>query len=224
MASTDTGFGFIERLDDFDNVAVDATNQWMKIETGTGTQLINVAANGTCRITSHTDDNDLGGIATPLIFYAQNGGPLTMEVRFKPVTAITARAYFIGFSDDNSTAEIPAALSTATWTTAATDAVGFCYDTDATNDYWHCIGVKAGVDTTAINTGIAPVADTYATFRVVVDVDGYAVFSINGKEVGRIANTVTASVALCAGVWQKTNSDAAVICDVDYLYYKAGRS
>jgi len=120
---------------------------------------------------------------------------------------------------------MPFELSGTTLTSTATDAVGFVYDTDATNDYWHLVGVKADVDGTMVNTEIAPAAaGTFQTLRIVVDADGNAEGFINGKYVGSVKNAVTTSTALCPAFVVEAREAGAKAADIDYFYVEAGRA
>lgn len=54
-----------------------------------------------------------------------------------------------GFNDDQleDSNLLATSLSTETWTSNATEFVGLVYDSDATNDDWHCFWVDDGTDT-----------------------------------------------------------------------------
>lgn len=226
MASTDTGFGKVVWHEDFLGPAVDTTNDIVVGETGAGgTQTFNAQANGALRIVTDATDDNNGAAGGALIWKANSGGPLIFEARVASVTAITLRAYYVGLTDTLvSSIEMPFELATTVLTSTATDAVGFVYDTDATNAYWHCVGVKADVDGTMVNTGIAPAtAGTYQTLRVVVDSDGNAEFFIDSKYVGSVANAVTASVAQCAAFVVESRSAAAKTADIDLFHVEVGR-
>lgn len=155
-----------------------------------------------------------------------SGGKLTFQTRLK-LSAITTCQAFIGFTDDATTLEIPidSAGSANTITTTATDAVGFFFDTDMTADTWWIAGVANGTDATHQNTTFAPVADTYATFRVEVGTDGSAVFFYNGLPVGtKMTGAVTASVALCPVITvSKLSVTASMTADIDYIYVSQDR-
>src|SRR3546814_16990093 len=57
--------------------------------------------------------------------------------------------------------------------------------------------VDTDVDATHEDTGLAPVADTYATFEVDVDENGRATFFYNGKQVGHsMSGAVTPATLL----------------------------
>lgn len=220
--ATDTGFGKVKYFDDFTGVAIDTTNDWNGVGTG-DTIAINAQNNGAVRLTTHTDDNDSSRLASMCVLNASKG-PIVMEARVTQVTDSEGRGFFIGFTDDATTEETPISISGTTVTTTASNAVGFYFDTDATTDTIRFGGVATDVDSTQVDTGIA-IADagTWTTFRVAVDTDGSAVGSINGKEVARVQNAVTANTDLCATVLIKNSDAAAAIMDVDYIYFEGGR-
>jgi hypothetical protein len=156
---------------------------------------------------------------------AEAGG-LVFQTRLK-MSAITTCQAFLGFTDDATTLEIPidSAASANTITTTATDAVGFFFDTDMTADTWWVAGVANGTDATHQNSGFAPVADTYATFRIEVGADGSAVFFYNGLQVGtKMTGAVTPTVALCPVITvSKLSVTASMTMDIDYLYVSSTR-
>lgn len=156
---------------------------------------------------------------------ASNGG-LYMKARFRGITSVADVKYFIGFTDvlATTTLEIPITLSGTTLTTNATDAVGFLFDTAATNDFWHCQGVKADTDTALAVTTVAPAADTFQTFELAVDTSGTATFWINGTQVGSIANAVTTSVALTPVVSAMANTTTSKTVSLDYLFVASKRA
>ena len=224
MASTDTGFRKVVWHEDFLHTG-DETNDIVVGATGAGTQAFNAQVNGAYRLTTSAVDDENVAVGGALIWKANSGGPLIFEARVASVTAITLRAYYVGLTDTLvSSIEMPFELATTTLTSTATDAVGFVYDTDATNDNWHCVGVKADVDGTFVNSGIAPAtAGTFQTLRVVVDSDGNAEFFIDSKWVASMTNAVTATVALCAALVDEAREAGAKVIDIDYFHVESGR-
>jgi hypothetical protein len=115
---------------------------------------------------------------------------------------------------------IHSAASANTITTNATDGVGFFFDTSMTADTWWLAGVANDVDATHQNTGYAPVADTYETFRIELGTDGSAHFYRNGVLVGtKMTGAVTATVALTpviAGFNRDTSNTPTITAD--YVY------
>ncbi|MEN9903127.1 MAG: hypothetical protein RL651_1791 [Pseudomonadota bacterium] len=153
-----------------------------------------------------------------LQWQASNGG-LFLEARLK-LSAITTCYAFIGFTDTLSLeAPIVSASSANTLTTNATDAVGFMFDTNMTADTWWLTGVANDVDATAQNTGYAPVADTYAKFRIEISSAGAATFFYNGVLVGTtMTGAVTAATDLTPIITvSKLSVAAAMNLDLDYI-------
>lgn len=156
-----------------------------------------------------------------------NQGGLILQARVK-LSKITNIAAFIGFTDQTAALEMPihSAASADTITTNCDDGLGFFFDTSMATDNWWIAGVKATADATHENTGFAPVAATYAVFRIEVTADGAADFYYNGKRVGsRMANAVTATVALtpCIAGFNRTTSGAGTIT-ADYIGVAANRA
>ena len=154
-------------------------------------------------------------------------GALVIEVRLHLDGAVTTARVCVGFTDDSTTVENPATVSGTTITTTASDAVVFCYDTDATTDEWYFVGVASDTDATGnAITGTAPTADTYQTLRIEID-DGCADARgyIDGTLAGTLtANACTAGTALSPFV-SVDSADTATsqVIDVDYILVGAAR-
>ena len=224
--ATDTGFGKVKWFEDFLGPALDATNDHSDGTENSGTAAANAQEGGVMRLTTGATDGNRIAVGYGLRWQAEGGGPLVMEARIKSVTAITARAYFVGFTDTmpETTLENPIEQSGTTLTTTTTDGCGFMYDTESTNDTWYLVGVANGTDAVSVNTGDAPAAAaTYETLRVVVDPDGNATFYKDGKYMGKVSNAVTATVSLTPVVVIETRSAAAISVDCDYIYCEGGR-
>lgn len=220
--ATDTGFGKVKYFNDFVTKEHDATNELDEVGTS-ATIAVSVQNNGALILTTHTDDNDSAAIGTQLVFNPSHG-VCVMEARVTQVTDSEGRGFFIGFTDDSTTEENPISLSGTTFTTTASNAVGFVFDTDATTDVIYGKGVASDTDSSTLTTTkTIAAAGTWTTFRVSVDVDGGAVFSVNGEEVGRLTKAVTANTDLCAKVLVKNSDAAAASMYVDYIYAEGGR-
>lgn len=169
---------------------------------------------------------DMEQITWSLQWQASNGG-LCFETRLK-MSAITTCYAFLGFTDLAASLEGPiiSAASADTITTNATDAVGFMFDTRMSTDNWWLVGVANDVDATAQNTGLAPVADTYAVFRIEVDSSGVATFFYNGSPIGtRMTGAVTAATDLTPTICvSKTSVAASMTMDIDYIHLSANRN
>lgn len=156
-----------------------------------------------------------------------NQGNLIFEAKVK-LSQITLISVFIGFTDQTGALEMPiqSAASADTITTNATDAVGFMFDTSMSTDDWWLVGVANDVDATAQDVGSAPVAGTYATFRIELSTAGAATFYYNGTAVGTaMTGAVTATVALTpviAGFNRDTSNTPTITAD--YVYVSADRA
>ena len=217
---------WVEVFDDFLGDALDAKHNIVE-GTDSATSDAAILAGGIGGVLRITSGDAGSGLAADLIqvnggvlqWQASNGG-LAIEARFK-LSAISTCYVFFGFTDV-ATLEGPiiSAASADTFTTNATDAVGVMFDTRMTTDTWWLTGVANDVDATMQNSGFAPVADTYETWRIEINSSGAAHFFRNSVPVGsRMSGAVTAATDLCwtIGV-SKTSVAASMTLDVDYLH------
>lgn len=169
------------------------------------------------------DGNQLSQNA--LMWQASNGN-LIMETKLK-LSAITTCYAFVGFTDQVASLEAPviSASSANTITTNATDAVGFMFDTNMADDNWWLVGVDTNVDATHQDTGFAPVADTYETFRVELTATGEARFFRNGNQVGtQMSAAVTPATDLSPVILvSKLSVTATMTMDIDYVHVAMNR-
>lgn len=215
---------YVSYFDDFVGDALDA--RWNIVEgTDSATSDAAILAGGMGGVLRFTTGDAGTGLAADLIqmtqalqWQASNGG-LFIEARFK-LSQITEAYCFFGFTDVV-TLEAPviSAGSANTLTTNASDGVGFMFDTRMTADTWWLTGVAANTDATAQNTTYAPVADTYAQFRIELGTDGSAVFYYNGKQVGtKMTGAVTAATDLTPTfAVGKLSTATSITADVDYI-------
>ncbi len=188
---------------------------------------INAASiGGTVRLTSGDSvvvAESSSSLTHALNWKAANGG-LVFETKVTPVSSVANVAYFIGLTDvlATTTLEEPVTLSTTTFTSNATDCVGFVFDTAATTDVFYCIGVANDVDTSSVATS-APVADTAITLRIELSTAGGASFYVNGARVATIAAAVTASVALTPVIEVMARTTTSKSIDVDHVYMSMNR-
>lgn len=166
-----------------------------------------------------TNGIQLGGA---LQWKADQGG-LEFEAKVK-VSAITDIAIYVGFSDQVSSLEEAASLSGTTFTTNATDAVGFLFDTAATTDTIRAVGVANGTDATHVDTSVAYVADTYKILGIKLDSSGNATFLIDDVAVAYVEDAVTATVALAPYIGVCSRGAATRTCTVDYLLVQGNRA
>lgn len=155
-----------------------------------------------------------------------NQGDLEFQTRVK-LSRITNIAVFVGFTDQTAALEMPiqSAASADTFTTNATDAVGIMFDTSMATVNWWLTGVANDVDATMQNSGVAPVAATYETWRIAVNSSGTAYFYRNGLQVGTtLAGAVTPGVALTPVIaaFNRTTSGAPTVT-ANYLHVTAPR-
>jgi hypothetical protein len=212
-------------FDDFIGDAMDA--RWNIVEgTDSATSAESILAGGIGGVLRLTTGDAGTGLAADMIQLTQalqwqaSNGDLVIEVRAK-LSAITVCYCFIGFTDVTTLeAPIESAGSANTLTSNATDAVGFMFDTRMTDDNWWLVGVATNVDATHQNMGAAPVADTYATFRVEVSSAGVATFYYNGAQVGTaMTGAVTAAADLTPTIAvSKTATAASMTMDNDYIH------
>lgn len=149
---------------------------------------------------------------------------LVFEARVR-ISAITTIALYVGLTDQVAALEMPMTLSGGSLTTNATDAVGFLFDTAATVANIKLCGVANDVDATFQTlTGVAPVAATYANYRINVDKNGGATFFINGLPVGTpMTGAVTKTIPLTPVVACFTRAAGSATVDVDYVYLQQSR-
>lgn len=186
---------------------------------------INAQIGGVARLVSgNVGDgatNDACSLTHSLGWQASNGG-LVFETRVKVVGATADAIVFVGFTDvlAAGTLEYPFTLSGTTLTSNAGDAVGLLFDTAATNDLWHMVGVAGNTDafdSGDSNTGVAPTADVYQTIRIEIDSAGQAEFFIDGASVGVLAAAVTAATDISPVICVGANTTTSITVDVDYV-------
>jgi len=176
-----------------------------------GVAILTTAASATVTMAVNGAQVDGGA----LNWYAGNGG-LYFETTVK-LDDITTGAWFFGFTDQTSALEMPWTISSTTYTSNGDDGFGFLFDTAATTDTIRCVGVKATVDGTAVDTSDAWAATTYKKFRCEADTLGNARFFIDGLLVGSIANAVTPTVALVPYIGGFARAASARALSIDYF-------
>lgn len=220
----------VELFDDFLGDVV--ADQWNFVEgTDGATSAAAVLAGGIGGLLRFTTGDAGTGEAADMeqmnsyLNWQASNGDLVFEARLK-LSAITNCYAFLGFTDTVSfEAPIVSAASANTLTSNATDAVGFMFDTRMTTDNWWLVGVATDVDATHQDTGFAPVADTFATFRIEVTSAGVAKFFYNGAPVGTaMTGAVTPAADLTPTVAvSKTSVAASMTADLDYIHVSMTR-
>jgi hypothetical protein len=215
---------YVAYLDDFIGDSLDA--RWNVVEgTDSATSDAAILAGGMGGVLRFTTGDAGTGLAADMIQMTQalqwqaSNGSLYVEAKIK-LSAITVCYCFFGFTDlVTLEAPIMSASSADTLTSNATDAVGFMFDTRMSTDNWWLVGVAGDTDATAQNTGYAPVADTYETFRIELSAAGVATFYRNGVQVGTaMTGAVTAGADLTPTFnISKTATAASMTADMDYI-------
>lgn len=169
---------------------------------------------------------DLEGVYLSLEWQPDQGS-LIFETRLHLDTDVATVELCAGFSDDVSTVQLPFTNSADTVTAVTSDAIMFCFDTNATTDEWWVNGAAAGTEATGIAaTGVVPTGDIYQTLRIEIDDGGSDCrFYIDGALVGTLtANCVTNTDLLAPGVVISSGGNAGSnIVDIDYIYAAAAR-
>jgi len=223
--------GVVEFYDDFMGDAING-NWDTKLGTdGACAVAINVAVNGTIRITG-------GAVAT--VNLAQNGaqfqgalnfkpstGGLIIEGRISPITTVSNASFFFGITDQTAALEMPITLGTGTAlsTVTADDAVGFMFTDLATTSAkdWYMGGVKATAKTSVTAVGTPPRGGTYQTLRIEVSSAGTAAFYVDGTLKATITNAITAATPVTPVIVVNSLSAVSKTLDVDYLKIRALR-
>ena len=125
---TDTPKGMVNKFWDFCDKALDTTNDWNTNSDSGGTAFaISLVHGGAVVGSVDTTDDDITNLIGSVIWAADQGGPLTLEVRAKLYTSVADGESYIGWTNAT-TDEMPMTLSTAdVLTSTADDAVGFMH-------------------------------------------------------------------------------------------------
>ena len=235
MAKSDPLYAFLEYFAIHDVVHItddflgDAINlDLYAVANGGGAAVASFAINtqlgGVIRATTGTagDDTASASLITPAQWYGDNLAGL--EVRWKPITAITEAQIELGFSDvvPGSNDSVVDNLTTPTVNTAVVDAAIDVYDhTTATTTN---ALVTIGSSITAVDTGYTPVtavaAATYTTTRIQL-INNHAYLWRDGalvashKTVG--TDYVEGGSALAFWAYIKATNGTSKSLDLDYL-------
>lgn len=181
---------------------------------------ITVAKGGKYRLT--TGDSgasqaaDAVQLSGSLNWYAENDD-LVFEAKVN-ISAITAVQMFVGLTDQVASLEMPFSLSGTSYTSNASDAVGFLFDTGATTDTIRLVGVANDVDATHQDTSNAWEAAVETVFRIEVTTAGVATFYINGVQVGTaMTAAVRASIGLAPVITVRSLTTNSKTLDIDYI-------
>tara|TARA_R100001244_G_scaffold72018_1_gene58247 strand:- start:666 stop:1475 length:810 start_codon:yes stop_codon:yes gene_type:complete len=217
-------------LDDFVGDTL-STDNWLSAEGSDAQATAAILAGGIGGVARLTTGNAGSGVAADAVtvngalqWQASNDN-LVFETRIKH-SRITNAYTFVGFTDVATGVEAPVTLSGTTFTTNASDAVGWMFDTAATTDTWRMVGVAANTDATEQDSAASPVAADYETLRVEIDVLGVAKFFRNGLPVGTaMTGALTPATDLCPVVYTSNLSGTdSYTLDVDYIYVSMDRA
>ncbi len=151
-------------FDDFLGVVLGV--EWRTADTGSGSSadaVISAGTNGTIVMVTGTASSGYSAISRELNFQGQLN--CVMAARIK-VNDIEDTKIEVGFTDAHDDAGAVSTL--ATYSTTATDWVGWIFDTEDTA-YWQATGVDSNTEDTKIEPSIAPVNDTYETLIVALE-------------------------------------------------------
>jgi hypothetical protein len=219
----DTPKGYVHFFDDFIQDTINLDLWTVNGDDGTA-GAINVAHNGTFRMTGDGTDTDIENIYSAVQWRADAGG-FTVEIRATLVTSIADGETFIGISDASADEEPFSVSTTDVLTSTSSDGAGFCYTGAGTAD-WKAVSTNADADgtVTRYNVGGAttPVVGTYQTFKLAVNADGDVDFYIDGvwhyREDLAVAPTTLHNVFV-----SMVDGGTARSMDIDYIEVWAGR-
>lgn len=223
-------------FEDFDGVfalanADKAANWSSTAGSGSGNAAVTTVANSLCgEVTLKSASNDGTDAANCSSFtgknlgWKANQGGLAFECRMK-IDAITAAAFFVGFTDTiSTTVEFPLYLVTTTLTATADNACGIGFDTDGTTAQFYHGGVKATTATAAAYSGSAPVANTYFHLRIDVSAAGAVRGFVNGVAIGAaVANACTITTAMTPCIVVNNRGAAQRILTIDFARVEQNR-
>lgn len=185
---------------------------------------INVQSGGVVRLATDATTSDRVDLAHELNWYPNK--VIHFECRLK-IDVITNVHVVAGLTDakGEATQLLPVSLSGTTWTTTASDFIGFNFDTAATTDTWRGMGVAADTDKTSVDTSEAWAAATWIKLKMEIQVDGTATFFVNDVAKGFIAAPAsTIATALCPYVGVQNRTTAIRLLDIDYFWLAQGRT
>ena len=153
-------------------------------------------------------------MALPLVLEAEEG-KIVLYSRMKIASAADVW-FFLGFTDTlpGVTLEQPFSLSGTTYTSTASNACGFLFDTAATTDTIRIVGVEGDTDATHLDTGLAP-GTAYRDYKLVLSEDGSLDAYIDGVHYAQVLNAVAPGTDLCAfaGINARTTTSKTMTLD-----------
>ncbi len=206
-----------------------STATW-SVLAGTDPQAVHGYVTATDQRFYRLTSGDVGG-SDPLVDAIQISGGVAhradraginveFDLRFSNATGFTA---FWGLTDQSTVLEMPFTLTTVTYTSNATDAVGILFDINATVDTKRLVGVKADVDAAHQDTAVAMTTSTWEKWGIEVNKAGAAKFFRNGAEVGTILDAaVSTTKLLCPVVAIMSRGVAARSVDIGRIHVESG--
>lgn len=235
--ATDTTKGTIRVMQEFDqdNIHTGSANgvSWHVTLDNSGTLAPVASAELQAASVTGGADNNMNELAYEYLSWRAQDGFMSAELRVD-MTSITLAAVSFGFNDDvlEDSNTLPVELCGTTFTSNAGTFIGFIYDPDATNDNWHAFMVDDCNDTTmaiaCLNTGVAPVADTANTLKVVVYDQGAcnqtrAEFYIDGKLEVEMASAIDRDILMTPHFGHENRVGCAATANLHYIEVKKSR-
>lgn len=206
--------------DDFRRSSINP--QWT-LANGSDAQAADAVVAGGDRVDLVTGDAGTGfaadgtlmtSIALGTIAARTSGKPWVIPFKVK-ISAITNVSFFVGLTDTAAFEEV-ASLSSTTFTTTATDAAIILFDTGATTDTTRLVAVNTNTDATHVDTGAAPVADTYESWRLEINSSGDVAYYKEGTLVGTLLAALSTAVPLYFVAGATARSTASRTLSLDY--------
>jgi len=200
----------------FKELALDETNQYTKyIDTSSAVAL----ANGGITLTTVATNAKTCSYAFGGIHVLAAKKPY-VEFKFQ-LDVITTVAINALLSDAVSEASntLPFAISGTTITDTATNALGFCFDTEQTTDRWYALQTNAGTQTgQLLSAAQAPfAAATDITLGFAMDASGNTHFYYNGVPVWYVASATATATPLVPYFGIKNNTATAHVATLRYV-------
>lgn len=186
-------------------------------------------------VDAEIDEVALGKLPWILTSSIPSGGFAVAEIGFVIPTALTARQYFFGFTDDETEGTgTNGSLNIQTGTTVvdvATDAVGFIFSSLATDaDGYYAAETNGGTQALIGNTGLTGIVDAYTILRVELNAAGDAwlygsVGSARGSTpalVGQSTTAVATTSLLLPLFAAAATTTTAVEWEIDYMLGSVG--
>lgn len=232
-------------FDDFLGDTLAAT-YWLLTQSGTPTTAGAISVTAGDPVAGHggwfagaTDDVDaeadelaVMGTAAAGQFRADQAGSglLVCEWAISVPTALTARQYFAGVSDDatEGSGAIAINVTTTTVADAASDAAGFCFGSAATdNTHWLGVSTDSNAEST-ITQGATAAADTWIGLRVEIDAAGNVFYGTRANRGGVVTihgasdTGISPDVLVSPYFGASPTTTTAVPWEIDYAFISCG--